>query len=185
MENLNIYQEYTLYQILMRIGTQPYIAITSDNDELLDTFINEITKRIVKVKKVYDYPHEGKYTTPEYLTKILTEDHDSLILMNFNKVIDNNIKYYLSQNRKISYDDAVYYQLIGFREYLKNASLIIPCSNKLTRGFFIDAQLRCFVQLFNLDNINYISEEEITGLVKRLRNIDYNQMNKEIEKHLW
>lgn len=51
MENLNIYQEYTLYQILMRIGTQPYIAITSDNDELLDTFINEITKRIVKVKK--------------------------------------------------------------------------------------------------------------------------------------
>ena len=139
MENLNIYQEYTLYQILMRIGTQPYIAITSNNDELLDTFINEITKRIVKVKKVYD----------------------------FNKVIDNNIKYYLSENRKISYDDAVYYQLIGFREYLKNASLIIPCSNKLTRGFFIDAQLRCFVQLFNLDNINYISEEEITGLVKR------------------
>ena len=49
MKNLNIYQEYTLYQILMRIGTQPYIAITSDNDELLDTFINEITKRIVKV----------------------------------------------------------------------------------------------------------------------------------------
>lgn len=119
------------------------------------------------------------------MTKILTEDHDSLILMNFNKVIDNNIKYYLSGNRKISYDDAVYYQLIGFREYLKNASLIIPCSNKLTREFFIDAQLRCFVQLFNLDNISPIFEEEITGLVKRLRNIDYNQMNKEIEKHLW
>ena len=51
--------------------------------------------------------------------------------------------------------------------------------------FFIDTQSRCFVQLFNLDSISYISEEEITGLVKRLRNIDYNQMNKEIEKHLW
>ena len=51
--------------------------------------------------------------------------------------------------------------------------------------FFLDAQLRCFVQLFNLDNISYISEEKITGLVKHLRNIDYNQMNKEIEKHLW
>ena len=52
-------------------------------------------------------------------------------------------------------------------------------------GFFIDTQSRCFAQLFNLDSISPIFEEEITGLVKRLRNIDYNQMNKEIEKHLW
>lgn len=189
IEDLSIYHKYILYQVLMSVGIQPYIAIISDNNELLNIFIDEITKRISKVRKLYDYSYNGEYTTPEYLTKILVENHDIFILMNFDKVINEKVEFYLTENRKVSHDDAVYYQLIGFREYLRNASLIIPCSHRLTRGFFTDAQLGSFVQLYNLDDTSlfneYVDEEKIKKIVRRLEYIDYDQRNKEIKKHLW
>lgn len=189
IEDLSIYHKYILYQVLMSVGIQPYIAIISDNNELLNIFIDEITKRISKVRKLCDYSYKGEYTTPEYLTKILVENHDIFILMNFDKVINEKVEFYLTENRKVSHDDAVYYQLIGFREYLRNASLIIPCSHRLTRGFFTDAQLGSFVQLYNLDDTSlfneYVDEEKIKKIVRRLEYIDYDQRNKEIKKHLW
>lgn len=55
IEDLSIYHKYILYQVLMSVGIQPYIAIISDNNELLNIFIDEITKRISKVRKLCDY----------------------------------------------------------------------------------------------------------------------------------
>lgn len=205
-EKLTIYQQYMLEEIIYYIGAQPYIIMCSDDGEVLNKCIEEIINRIETIELLYEYPHLwGEYTTPEYLTRILTVEYKNIILMNFDKMIeerinsnlerynDDNIDAFLDLSRNI-YNVAVWEQMIGYREFLCNASMIVPCSNKSRSAYTND--LWNYAQIFCLDEAEELycrlhkgeneDKDEIKTKIKRLRDIDYNARYKDrIENHLW
>lgn len=203
-ETLTIYQQYMLEEIIYHIGTQPYIIMCSDDNEVLNKCVEEIIKRIEAIKVLYDYPHLwSEYTTPEYLTRILTVEYKSIILMNFDKMIEerinsnlerynaDNIDNFFDLSRDI-YNCAVFDQMIGYREFLCNASMIVPCSNKSKSAYTHD--LWNYAEVFRLDEAKELycrlrkgeNEDEMKIKIKRLRNIDYNARYKDrIKNHLW
>lgn len=203
-EKLTIYQQYMLEEIIYNIGTKPYIIMCSDDNEVLNKCVEEILKRIDAIKPLYEYPHLwGEYTTPEWLTRILTVEYKSIILMNFDKMIEerinSNLERYNSDNVDNFFDlggdiynCAVWEQMIGYREFLCNASMIVPCSNKSKSAYTHD--LWNYAQVFRLDEAEdlywYVhkgeNEDAIKTKIKRFRDIDYNARYKDrIENHLW
>lgn len=196
---MTIYQKLMLEMILFEVGTKPYIVISSDDDKILEKCVSEIKRRIDSIELLYDYPHLfGQYTTPEWLTKILTLEYKSIVLMDFDKKMEERIKnsrynisnkdkFYLSGNM---YDICVFEQMIGYREFLCNASIIVPCSNKLSNAYIED--LSNFSNVYHMDEAEkYITNifsntEEIKQRIKSLNKIDYNERYKDrIENHLW
>ncbi len=194
-EKLTLYQQLMLEEILINIGIQPYVVIASDNREVLNICINEIQKRIDAIELIYDYPHGAfDYTSPPWLTEKLTIEYKNIILMNFDKAIEDRMKHerYNDSTRfyhNNMYDCAVFEQMIGYREFLRNASIIVPCSNKLSGGYIND--LRCFARIWHFDNLEMQrcrygeNEEEIKNKIDYLRKINHNEEYKErIEKRL-
>lgn len=206
-EKLTIYQQYMLEEIICYIGTQPYIIMCSDDNEVLNKCIEEILNRIEAIKPLYEYPHLwGEYTTPEWLTRILTVEYKNIMLMNFDKMIeerinsnlelynDDNIANFSHASGSGIYDIAVWEQMIGYREFLCNASMIVPCSNKSKNAYVYD--LLNFTKVFRLDEAEdlylYVhkgeneDKNEIKTKIKRFRDIDYNARHDDrIKNHLW
>lgn len=195
-ERLNIYQQLMLENIIYYIGIQPYIVMCSDDDEILNVCVEEIVKRIDAIKCLYDYPHLfGQLVNAEWIERILTVEYKNIILMDFNKMMkerinsnfehynQNNINKYRHIHAKTIYDMVVWDYMVCYRESLQNASLIVPCSGKLSR---VDIKDFCgFIRVFHLDKAkewctrSIEDEDEIKEKIKMLRDTDYNDRYKD------
>lgn len=197
-EKLNLYQQYMLEIIINFIGTQPYIIMASDDEEVLNTCVEEIVKRIDAIKLLYDYPHlYGDHPDPEWLVKIPVREYKNIVLMNFNKMMEERFNSYQVGEAKFKYHvygyrNYVYDYLIMHREYLRNTSIIVPCSNKVANDAMdVRRDLDSYSQYFYLDKAEEFdllcgdNEDEIKEKIKILRGIDYNaRHNDRIENFL-
>lgn len=207
-KKLTICQQYMLEQALFSIGTQPYIMMCSDDSDVLNNCMEEMLKRIEYIKCVSDYPRGAiEFTIPDWLNEILTVEYKSIILMDFDKRMEEKInsnpemynEEFLEANvyPSTTVDEyAAWRELVYFRDYLCGysipdsirviSSIIVFCSNKFKNVGVAD--LRDFINVYCLDDTKShcfgVDEEEIKIRIKRLRQIDYNARHKDrIQKY--
>ena len=145
-----------LQKIKLSLGYNPIMVISTDNENLREFFVKEISEL---VEVVTDYESYG-YGKQDLINKW---SQGNILLMDFERKLAN----YAKQSNHLKYYNKedwhhVYHALIDYRDwFLKYGehTMVIVCSNQTRINMCMDAQLRCCIDFFLIDN--WLAKPEI------------------------
>ncbi len=125
------------------------MVISSDDEKLREFFVKEVSKL---VEVVADYELYG-YAKQELINKW---SQSNILLMDF----EDKLKNYAKRSNHLKYYNEedwhhVYHALIDYRDLFRKCgehTMVIVCSNQTRINMCMDAQLRCCIKFFMIDN---------------------------------
>ena len=145
-----------LRKIKLSLGYNPIMVISSDHGKLREFFVKEISKL---VEVVTDYELSG-YGKQDLINKW---SQSNILLMDFEDKLKN---YAIKSNHLKYYNEEdwhhVYHALIDYRDWFRKYgqhTMVIVCSNQTRINMCMDAQLRCCIDFFLIDN--WLAKPEI------------------------